>query len=177
MFENKFKYLAAIISYGFFLIIIIICVNSVLPEDEIPVLEQKNEIVVKIENDFSRNKNSAYEILENSQKSNFLENEKKKQKNRDQEILYKKGKEKEDKFRLQFASFKEKIKSEKITKELESKFSDNSIEISLKVKRVKINENDIFFRIISKEKYTYDNAKKNCKRLIEQKYKCIIIRD
>ena len=62
--KNKFKLLSIILSYVFFIFVIIISINSVVPEKELQVLEPKEILVKKVENNFLRDKNSVYEILE-----------------------------------------------------------------------------------------------------------------
>ena len=72
MLKNKFKFLSLFISYSFFIGIIIISINAVVPDAELPVLEPKEILVEKIDNDFFRNKNSAYEILEENNDNEIL---------------------------------------------------------------------------------------------------------
>ena len=52
MLKNKFKFLSLFISYSFFIGIIIISINAVVPDAELPVLEPKEILVEKIDNDF-----------------------------------------------------------------------------------------------------------------------------
>ena len=62
--KNRFKILSIILSYAFFISVIIISINAVVPEKDLRVLEPKEILVEKINNNFSRDKNSVYEILE-----------------------------------------------------------------------------------------------------------------
>ena len=64
--DFKLKFISLLLSYCFFIIVIIVSVNAVIPEDEIPVFKQEKEVVKKINNTFTRNKNSVYDILENT---------------------------------------------------------------------------------------------------------------
>ena len=50
--KNKFKLLSIILSYVFFIFVIIISINSVVPEKELQVLEPKEILVKKVENNF-----------------------------------------------------------------------------------------------------------------------------
>ena len=62
--KNKFKLLSIILSYVFFIFVIIISINTVVPEKNLEVLEPKEILVKKVDNNFLRDKNSVYEILE-----------------------------------------------------------------------------------------------------------------
>ena len=62
--KNKFKLLSITLSYVFFIFVIIISINAVVPEKDLQVLEPKEILVTKVDNDFLRDKNSVYEILE-----------------------------------------------------------------------------------------------------------------
>ena len=52
------------LSYVFFVFVIIISINAVVPEKDLKVLEPKEILVEKVNNNFLRDKNSVYEILE-----------------------------------------------------------------------------------------------------------------
>ena len=175
---KKLKILSIIFSYGFFIIVIIISINAVVPvpDEEILTLEQKEILIKKVDNNFSRNKNSVYEILEsNDEKKNARDfTEQKVETKNDDEKL--KSSDEIRSFRIQFASFKEKQKSIKISNELKTKLSNMSMEIGLDIKKVKINDNDTFFRIISTDKYSYNDANKECKKLKKMNIQCIIIK-
>ena len=60
----RFKLLSILLSYVFFIFVIIISINAVVPEKDLQVLEPKEILVKKVDNNFSRDKNSVYEILE-----------------------------------------------------------------------------------------------------------------
>ena len=62
--KNRFKLLSIMLSYVFFIFVIIISINAVVPEKDLQVLEPKEILVKKVDNNFSRDKNSVYEILE-----------------------------------------------------------------------------------------------------------------
>ncbi len=169
MFKNNLKYIFLISSYSFFIITIIISINAVVPEEELPVLEQKNELIIKLENNFSRNKNSVYEILENNDEE-FVN--KKKENN---EILSNKNP--NQKFRLQFASFKEKRKSIETSHLIKDQLLSFPMDINLFVKKVAINDNQTFYRVVSENKYSFDKALSECQRLKKNKVQCIVIKD
>ena len=171
--KNKFKLLSITLSYVFFIFVIIISINAVVPEKDLQVLEPKEILVTKVDNDFLRDKNSVYEILEedNHETEKSLESA--------EEIsntkIIKNGI-KKDNFRIQFASFKEKQKSLEISSKLKEKMSKMSIRINLIVKEVKIKENQTFYRVMSEMKYPFGKANSECEKLKRNKIQCIIIK-
>ena len=78
--KNRFKLLSIILSYLFFIFVIIISINAVVPEKDLQVLEPKEILVKKVDNNFLRDKNSVYEILEkdNHEPEKRLESEEEK---------------------------------------------------------------------------------------------------
>ena len=62
--KNRFKLLSIMLSYVFFIFVIIISINTVVPEKDLKVLEPNEILVKKVDNNFLRDKNSVYEILE-----------------------------------------------------------------------------------------------------------------
>ena len=48
--DKKFKFLAIFISYSFFIFLIILSVNAVIPERELLVLEQNGKLIEKVDN-------------------------------------------------------------------------------------------------------------------------------
>ena len=154
--KNRFKILSIILSYAFFISVIIISINAVVPEKDLRVLEPKEILVEKINNNFSRDKNSVYEILEkdNHDSEKIVESEEE----RSNIKIVQDGTKKED-FRIQFASFRERQKSIQISNQLKEKMSKMSLEINLIVKEVKIKENQIFYRVMSERKYSLGKCK------------------
>ena len=75
--KNRFKLFSIILSYGFFVFVIIISINAVVPEKDLQILEPKEILVKKVDNNFLRDKNSVYEILEkdNHQSEKGMESE------------------------------------------------------------------------------------------------------
>lgn len=176
MFKNKLKILSIILSYSFFIVIIIMSINAVVPEKNLIVLEQNDILVKKIDNKFLRNKNSVYEILEDNY-DQLLNKVEEKIESRKEEVKVNKELTKEsDNFRIQFASFKEKQKSLKTSNQLKDKILKLSLGINLIVKEVKINNKEIFFRVISENKYSFNNANNECKKLKKNNIQCIIIK-
>ena len=171
--KNRFKLLSIILSYVFFIFVIIISINAVVPDKDLQVLEPKEILVKKVDNNFSRDKNSVYEILEKdnheSEKSVEFKEE------RSNIKIVKDGIKKND-FRIQFASFREKQKSLQISSQLKEKMSKMSIGINLIVKEVKIKENQTFYRVISEMKYPLGKANSECEKLKRNKIQCIIIK-
>jgi len=171
--KNRFKLLSIIVSYVFFIFVIIISINAVVPDKDIQVLEPKEILVKKVDNNFSRDKNSVYEILEqdNLEPKEKLESEEEKSNTQ----IIKNGI-KKDNFRIQFASFKEKQKSLQISSELKEKMTSMSIGIKLIVKEVKIKGNQTFYRVISESKYPLGKANSECAKFKKNKIPCIIIK-
>ena len=171
--KNRFKLLSIIVSYVFFIFVIIISINAVVPEKDLQVLEPKEILVKKVDNNFSRDKNSVYEILEqdNLEPKEKLESEEEKSNTQ----IIKNGI-KKDNFRIQFASFKERQKSLQISSELKEKMSKMSIGINLIVKEVKIKGNQTFYRVISESKYPFGKANSECAKFKKNKIPCIIIK-
>ena len=62
--KSRFKIFSIILSYVFVISVIIISINAGVPEKDLRLLEPKDIWVKKIDNNFSRNNNSVYEILE-----------------------------------------------------------------------------------------------------------------
>ena len=171
--ENRFKLLSIILSYVFFAFVIIISINAVVPEKNLQVLEPKEILVKKVDNNFLRDKNSVYEILEKDNPESKKSLESKEEKSNTKII---KDEIKKDNFRIQFASFREKQKSLEISSQLKEKMSKMSIGIDLIVKEVKIKENQTFYRVISQSKYPFGKANLECAKLKKNKIKCIIIK-
>ncbi len=171
--KNTLKFLSLILTYVFFILIIVISINSVVPEKDLQVLKPEQNYVKKIDNYFARDENSVYEILEkdNRKSQQIMESEKSKP-----NIKIINDENNKDNFRIQFASFKEKQKSMETSNRLREKIAKMSLGISLIVKEVKIKENQIFYRVISESKYPYGKANRECKKLIKNKIQCIIIK-
>ena len=171
--KSRFKIFSIILSYVFFISVIIISINSVVPEKDLRVLEPKEILIKKIDNNFSRDKNSVYEILE---KDNHVSETSVESQEEKSNVKTAKDRITKDDFRIQFASFREKQKSLQISTKLKEKMSKMSFGINLIVKEVKIKENQIFYRVISERKYPLGKANSECARLKKNKIPCIIIK-
>ena len=171
--RNIFKIFSIILSYVFFISVIIISINAVVPEKDLTVLKPKEILVKKIDNNFLRDKNSVYEILE---KDNPESEKNIKSEEEISNIKIVKEEIRKDDFRIQFASFREKQKSLQISNELKEKMSNMSLGINLIVKEVKIKENQTFYRVISESKYPFGKANSECEKLKKNKIQCIIIK-
>ncbi len=172
--QNRLQLFSILLSYGFFIFVIVISVNAVVPEEDLPVLEQKEILIEKINNNFSRDKNSVYEILEidNNQSKEILEP----YEDEPNIKIVQESSEKDD-FRIQFASFKEKQKSVQTSSQLIEKMSKMPFAINLIIKEVEIEKNQIFFRVISESKYSFREANNECKKLKKNQIECIIIKN
>ncbi len=172
--EKKFKFLAIFISYGFFIFLIILSVNAVVPERDLLVLEQNGKLIEKVDNKFLRNQNSVYEILEEDESSS---NEEKLSQNTEStekmSILTDNGK---NFFHIQLASFKSKEKSLEASKKINEKFLKNSFKMVLTIRKVNVRANQMFFRVISQKQYSYSEATSKCKKLKEIQIDCILIK-
>lgn len=179
MYKNKIKLTLSILSYSFFTFIIIICVNAVVPEKNLPILEQKSVIVQEVDNEFSRNKNSVYEILESNEqlKINNKSNQSSSNKDIPNSVSENTNSSKDQIFKLQFASFRDKKKSINVSSNLQKNLLKASSSIKLIVKKVDISKEQTFFRVLSKNNFSFKNANNECNKLLERKIKCIIIKD
>ena len=155
-----------------FISVIIISINAVVPDKNLQVLKPKEILVKKVDNNFSRDKNSVYEILEKDNHASKSEEFNEEISN----IKVVKDEIKKNDFRIQFASFREKQKSLQISSQLKEKMSKMSIGINLIVKEVKIKENQTFYRVISEMKYPLREANSECEKLKRNKIQCIIIK-
>ena len=170
----KLKYSLIVLSYLFLVFLIIISYVSIIPEDNVPILEN-TELLIKEEQDsFINNENPVYEILEKKAKSieeiieKELENKQKTDLEKEENI---KGR-----FRIQVASFKEKRKSLEVSKKLKEVFSSEK-DINFEVKKIALENNDVFFRVINDVTLSLADAKKLCKKILLKKYQCLIVMD
>jgi hypothetical protein len=162
-----------VFSYVTLLILIILSYVSIVPEDKLLVLENKSPLVKKIENQLSSKKESVYKILEKPKKiEDIIENElsNSKKSENSQEKLPKI-------YRLQFASFKDKNKSYETKKKiLEGNFfKDNKIDLG--IKKIDLDNNITYFRVISVNLFSYVDANSYCEILKKKKINCIIIKE
>jgi len=179
--DIKIKYSLIALSYLFLIFLIIISYVSIIPEEDVPILENAAKLIKEEKNNFSNNKNTVYEILEKKEKSiediiekelgNKQEANLEIQKSNTNKIVNTKKK-----FRIQVASFKEKKKSLEVSKKLEKEFSSEQF-IKFEVKQIVLKNNDIFFRVVNDETLTLEDAKTLCKKILDKKYQCLIVMD
>ena len=184
MYKSKIKIIILISSYVLFVFCILVSVNAVVPEKDLPVFELESTIMEKVDNEFARNKNSVYEILEkkkNPTSVDRLSDTKNEKQVKNVEEIVGRNKilvEKKDKeFKIQLASFKNEKKSLNVSKSLQKRISKTSSEIILIVKKVDIPNKQTFFRVLTKTNYSFETANNKCNKLKENKINCIVIKD
>ena len=179
--DIKIKYSVIALSYLFLIFLIIISYVSIIPEEDVPILENAAKLIKEEKNNFSNNKNTVYEILEKKEKSieDIIEKELGNKQEANLEIQKSntnKVVNTKKKFRIQVASFKEKKKSLEVSKKLEKEFSSEQL-IKFEVKQIVLKNNDIFFRVVNDETLTLEDAKTLCKKILDKKYQCLIVMD
>ena len=179
--DIKIKYSLIALSYLFLIFLIIISYVSIIPEEDVPILENAAKLIKEEKNIFSNNKNTVYEILEKKEKSieDIIEKELGNKQEANLEIQKSntnKVVNTKKKFRIQVASFKEKKKSLEVSKKLEKEFSSEQ-SIKFEVKQIVLKNNDIFFRVVNDETLTLEDAKTLCKKILDKKYQCLIVMD
>ena len=68
--NKKIKILVLSLSYLFFIFVLFISFNAVIPDKNLPIIETKKPMIKKIENEFINDKDSIYEILRDDSKVN-----------------------------------------------------------------------------------------------------------
>tara|TARA_B000000557_G_scaffold28066_1_gene20606 strand:+ start:199 stop:747 length:549 start_codon:yes stop_codon:yes gene_type:complete len=179
--DIKIKYSLIALSYLFLIFLIIISYVSIIPEEDVPILENAAKLIKEEKNNFSNNKNTVYEILEKKEKSieDIIEKELGNKQEANLEIKKSNSNKvvnTKKKFRIQVASFKEKKKSLEVSKKLEKEFSSEQL-IKFEVKQIVLKNNDIFFRVVNDETLTLEDAKTLCKKILDKKYQCLIVMD
>ena len=179
--DIKIKYSVIALSYLFLIFLIIISYVSIIPEEDVPILENAAKLIKEEKNNFSNNKNTVYEILEKKEKSieDIIEKELGNKQEANLEIQKSntnKVVNTKKKFRIQVASFKEKKKSLEVSKKLEKEFSSEQL-IKFEVKQIVLKNKDIFFRVVNDETLTLEDAKTLCKKILDKKYQCLIVMD
>ena len=179
--DIKIKYSVIALSYLFLIFLIIISYVSIIPEEDVPILENAGKLIKEEKNNFSNNKNTVYEILEKKEKSieDIIEKELGNKQEANLEIQKSNSNKvvnTKKKFRIQVASFKEKKKSLEVSKKLEKEFSSEQL-IKFEVKQIVLKNNDIFFRVVNDETLTLEDAKTLCKKILDKKYQCLIVMD
>jgi hypothetical protein len=80
-------------------------------------------------------------------------------------------------YRLQLASFKDENKSKKISKNFlkNNFFKDNKI--NLDIKKIKLKNDQIYFRVISSNFFSLAKANSHCETLKKIEINCIVIKE
>ena len=162
-----------ILSYVILIVLIILSYISIVPEENLLVLENKTPLVKKIENKFGAESESVYKILEKPKKiEDIIENEiadLKDVKNITGDL--------KKNYRLQLASFKDENKSKKISKNFlkNNFFKDNKI--NLDIKKIKLKNDQIYFRVISSNFFSLAKANSHCETLKKIEINCIVIKE
>ena len=173
----KMKISLILLSYVILIILIIISYVSIIPNENIVILENNSPSIVVEKNNVVDQENSVYEILEKETKSKTLEDLIDLELSKKQsEIKSQKRDLKEDQYKIQFASFKEKKTSINVSKKLEEEVL-KSTKLSLTIKKKILDDKSVYYRIITKNKLSFEDAENICKKVLMQKYQCLIIKD
>ena len=173
---KNLKLKIAIISFSYIILIALIILSyiSIVPDENLTILENQNPIIKKIENNFQSNNEGIYQILEKDKPKNIdtiieeqLEEEKDQSLNVSQKKVY----------RLQLASFKNYKKSVKISKQIRQDDFFKIKKIDLKIKKINLEKNNIYFRVVSENVFSFREAYSNCKILKKKKINCIVLKD
>tara|TARA_Y100000589_G_scaffold136234_2_gene130378 strand:- start:575 stop:1096 length:522 start_codon:yes stop_codon:yes gene_type:complete len=171
--SKKFKLLIVISAYSLFTYLVFLSYNAIVPDESIPILTNNKQLIKKVENKFKPNKDSVYEIIEKKNKKNN-ENTGLIDKNDSKSMSSFNDKKN---FKLQIASFKTKEKSDTVKDSLnEIEFSSYE-KVRFFVKKVSIEENETYYRVISEKNFTKEIASKLCEVIISKKFQCILIKD
>ena len=179
----KIKILVLSISYLFFIFVLLISFNAVIPDKNLPIIETKKPMIKKIENEFIDDKDSIYEILRNDNKVNNekVEHNLKKKKYEKEalvnkiEVLSKEEVILENKYSVQFMSLNSSDKSLLASNRLEKKLKDDNFDLKLIIKP-KLIEGKKFFRVLTDKSFSFNSGKLLCEKLKKKKYKCILIK-
>ena len=173
----KIKISLIFLSYLILIMLIVISYVSIIPNENIVILENKSPSIIVEKNDVVDQENSVYEILEKDTKSKTLEDLIDLELSKNQsEIKFQKGDLKKDQYKIQFASFKEKKKSINVSKKLEEEVLKNT-KLSLTIKKKILDDKSVYYRIITENKLNFKDAENICKKVLKQKYQCLIIKD
>ena len=113
---KNFKLKVSIIFFSYLILIALIILSyiSIVPNEELIILENQRSIIKKVENNFQNNEEGIYQILEKDKPKNIDELIEEKLEEKDQSLSLNEKKE----YRLQLASFRNYKKSEKISKQI-----------------------------------------------------------
>ena len=172
---KNFKLKVSIIFFSYLILIALIILSyiSIVPNEELIILENQRSIIKKVENNFQNNEEGIYQILEKDKPKNIDELIEEKLEEKDQSLSHNEKKE----YRLQLASFRNYKKSEKISKQIIQNDFFKKNKINLKIKEFNLEKNNTYFRVVSENVFSYREANSNCKILKKNKINCIVLKD
>ena len=172
---KNFKLKVSIIFFSYLILIALIILSyiSIVPNEELIILENQRSIIKKVENNFQNNEEGIYQILEKDKPKNIDELIEEKLEEKDQSLSLNEKKE----YRLQLASFRNYKKSEKISKQIIQNDFFKKNKINLKIKEFNLEKNNTYFRVVSENVFSFKEANSNCKILKKNKINCIVLKD
>tara|TARA_B100001057_G_scaffold477399_1_gene546539 strand:- start:862 stop:1389 length:528 start_codon:yes stop_codon:yes gene_type:complete len=172
---KNLKLKITIISFSYLILIALIILSyiSIVPNKSLIILENQKPIIKKVENNFQKNNEGIYQILEKEKPKNIDELIAEKIEEEDQSLNLSVKKE----YRLQLASFKSYEKSEKISKLIIKNDFFKRNNINLKIKKINLEKKNIYFRVVSENVFSFSEANSNCKILKKKKINCIVLKD
>jgi len=171
--DFKLKVLIIFFSYFILIALIILSYISIVPNENLIILENQKSIIKKVENNFKNNEEGIYQILEKDKPKNIDELIEEKLEEKDRSLSLNDKKE----YRLQLASFKNYKKSEKISKQIVQNDFFKKNKINLKIKKINLEKNNTYFRVVSENVFSFREANSNCKILKKNKINCIVLKD
>ena len=169
----KLKISIIFLSYLILIALIILSYISIVPNEKLIILENQKSIIKKVENNFQNNEEGIYQILEKDKPKNIDELIEEKLEEKDQSLSLNEKKE----YRLQLASFRNYKKSEKISKQIKQNDFFKKNNINLKIKKINLEKNNTYFRVVSENVFSFREANSNCKILKKNKINCIVLKD
>jgi hypothetical protein len=169
----KLKISIIFLSYLILIALIILSYISIVPNENLIILENQKSIIKKVENNFQNNEEGIYQILEKDKPKNIDELIEEKLEEKDQSLSLNEKKE----YRLQLASFRNYKKSEKISKQIKQNDFFKKNKINLKIKKINLEKNNTYFRVVSENVFSFREANSNCKILKKNKINCIVLKD
>ena len=172
---KNFKLKVSIIFFSYLILVALIILSyiSIVPNEELIILENQGSIIKKVENNFQNNEEGIYQILEKDKPKNIDELIEEELEEKDQSLSRNEKKE----YRLQLASFRNYKKSEKISKQIIQNDFFKKNKINLKIKEFNLEKNNTYFRVVSENVFSYREANSNCKILKKNKINCIVLKD
>ena len=183
--RRKIKLISIILSYLIFIFIIIFSFNAVIPEPDLKVIEAEIPFIEKIENNFTNNESSVYQILKEKKIDDDLNAKTLMKKKYESELIVKKieslqSKDRNNtpppqKFKVQFMSLKGMKKSENASQKLKEKLDNDKFNFNLIVKKIEI-DGEVYFRVLSEQSFSFQRSKQLCEKLKRKMYKCLVVK-